>query len=316
MNRVLVVDDHSLVRAGISLLLEHQDDMEPVGQAGTAAEAVQLTAEPGSGHRAARRHVPGGSGLECLPELLTASPGVKVLMLSMHEDASYVRAALSAGAAGYVLKDAAYEELVDAIRKVAAGQSYVAPALGAKLAVQSESTAEDELSEREREVLSLLARGYTNQEIAAQAVRQRPHRRVPPCAHPDETPALDPGGSRELRARVGPTAAGAGRLARYRKHRTWCQRHQALRDAADHGTPERRAASANAAHHDVGVPGPRHLGDRRGRLAVTLDDRQPRGNPSPAQFAYLIPDGGQAGARICNVDNDHARPVLPCERCG
>ena len=202
MNRVLVVDDHSLVRAGISLLLEHQDDMEPVGQAGTAAEAIRLTADLAPDIVLLDVTLPGGSGLECLPELLVASPGVKVLMLSMHEDASYVRAALSAGAAGYVLKDAAYEELVDAIRKVADGQSYVAPALGAKLAVQSESTADDELSEREREVLSLLARGYTEPGDRGEAVRQRPHRRVPPRAHPDETPALDPGGSRELRARV------------------------------------------------------------------------------------------------------------------
>jgi DNA-binding NarL/FixJ family response regulator len=157
VNRILVVDDHSLVRSGISLLLEHQDDMEPVGQAGTAAEAVRLTAELAPDIVLLDVTLPGGSGLECLPELL----------LSKHEDASYVRAALSAGAAGYVLKDAAYEELVDAIRKVADGQSYVAPALGAKLAVQVDPSTDDELSEREREVLALLARGYTNQEIAA-----------------------------------------------------------------------------------------------------------------------------------------------------
>jgi len=167
VNRVLVVDDHSLVRAGISLPLEHQEDMEPVGQAGTAAEAVRLTADLAPDIVLLDVTLPGGSGLECLPKLLAANPGVKVLMLSMHEDASYVRAALSAGAAGYVLKDAAYEELVDAIRKVADGQSYVAPALGAKLAVQADPTTDDELSEREREVLALLARGYTNQEIAA-----------------------------------------------------------------------------------------------------------------------------------------------------
>ena len=195
---MLVVDDHSLVRAGISLLLEHQDDMEPVGQAGTAAEAVSLTAELTPDIVLLDVTLPGGSGLECLPDLLTASPGVKVLMLSMHEDASYVRAALSAGASGYVLKDAAYEELVDAIRKVAAGQSYVAPALGAKLAVQSESTDDDELSEREREVLSLLARGYTNQEIAARLYVSVRTVESAPCAHSDEAPALNPRGSREL----------------------------------------------------------------------------------------------------------------------
>lgn len=167
MNRVLIVDDHSLVRAGIALLLDHQDDMTPVGQAGTAAEAVALAKQLTPDIVLLDVTLPGGSGLEIVPELLRVSSGVKVLMLSMHEDPSYVRAALSAGAAGYVLKDAAYEELVDAIRKVAAGQPYVAPALGAKLAVQTEPQADDDLSEREREVLSLLARGYTNQEIAS-----------------------------------------------------------------------------------------------------------------------------------------------------
>jgi DNA-binding NarL/FixJ family response regulator len=167
MNRVLIVDDHSLVRAGIALLLEHQDDMTPVGQAGTAAEAVAMARELRPDIVLLDVTLPGGSGLECLPELLGACPGVKVLMLSMHEDPSYVRAALSAGAAGYVLKDAAYEELVDAIRRVAAGQPYVAPALGAMLAVQAGVDADDDLSEREREVLALLARGYTNQEIAS-----------------------------------------------------------------------------------------------------------------------------------------------------
>jgi DNA-binding NarL/FixJ family response regulator len=166
VNRVLIVDDHALVRAGIALLLEHQDDMTPVGEAGTAAEAVAMARQFTPDIVLLDVTLPDGTGLDCLPDLLAASPDVKVLMLSMHEDPSYVRAALSAGAAGYVLKDAAYEELVDAIRKVASGQPYVAPALGAKLAVAAEPEPDDDLSEREREVLELLARGYTNQEIA------------------------------------------------------------------------------------------------------------------------------------------------------
>jgi DNA-binding NarL/FixJ family response regulator len=165
--RVLIVDDHSLVRAGIALLIGGQEDMEPVGQAGTAAEAIKLAGELSPDIILLDVTMPGGGGLESLPALAAAAPAASVLMLSMHEDPNYVRAALGAGASGYVLKDAAYEELVDAIRKVAAGQAYVAPALGAKLAVHAERESDDELSEREREVLSLLARGYTNQEIAS-----------------------------------------------------------------------------------------------------------------------------------------------------
>ena len=167
MMRILIVDDHSLVRAGIALLIGHQDDMEPVGQAGTAADAIELAAELSPDIILLDVTMPGGGGLEALPALATAAPGAKVLMLSMHEDPNYVRAALGAGASGYVLKDAAYDELVDAIRKVADGQAYVAPTLGAKLAVHVEHDGDDELSEREREVLGLLARGYTNQEIAS-----------------------------------------------------------------------------------------------------------------------------------------------------
>jgi len=167
MMRVLIVDDHALVRAGIALLVGHQDDMEPVGQAGTAAEAIKLACDLTPDIILLDVTMPGGGGLECLPKLLAAAPDARVLMLSMHEDPNYVRAALGAGASGYVLKDAAYEELVDAIRKVAAGHAYVAPALGARLAVRPEPDDDDELSDREREVLSLLARGYTNQEIAS-----------------------------------------------------------------------------------------------------------------------------------------------------
>ena len=141
MMRVLIVDDHALVRAGIALLVGHQDDMEPVGQAGTAAEAIKLACDLTPDIILLDVTMPGGGGLECLPKLLAAAPDARVLMLSMHEDPNYVRAALGAGASGYVLKDAAYEELVDAIRKVAAGHAYVAPALGARLAVRPEPDA-------------------------------------------------------------------------------------------------------------------------------------------------------------------------------
>jgi two-component system, NarL family, response regulator NreC len=114
--------------------------------------------------------MPGESGLEGLPKLLHEHPELKVLVLSMQDDPRYVREAFAAGARGYVLKDAADTEVVSAIRDVAGGGRYVHPELGARLVVAETEAQrhadEDPLSNREREVLTLLARGYTNQEIA------------------------------------------------------------------------------------------------------------------------------------------------------
>jgi two-component system, NarL family, response regulator NreC len=169
--RVLVVDDHAVVRAGLRLLLDSQDDLETVGEAGDAREALFQA-------RATKPDVvlmdvmlgTGKGGSEATPEMLREAPEVKVLILSMQDDPSYVREAFAAGASGYVLKEAADTELVTAVREVAAGRRYVHPALGARIAAADaeaeRSAAEDPLSEREREVLRLLALGHTNQEIA------------------------------------------------------------------------------------------------------------------------------------------------------
>jgi two-component system, NarL family, response regulator NreC len=169
--RILVVDDHAVVRAGLRLLLDAEEDIETVGEAGDAREAVfevrsskpdVILMDVGLGS--------GKSGIEAAPEVLHEAPGAKVLMLSMQDDPRYVREAFAAGASGYVLKEAADSELVTAVRQVAAGTRYVDPALGARIAAadaEAELAAEeDPLSEREREVLRLLALGHTNQEIA------------------------------------------------------------------------------------------------------------------------------------------------------
>jgi two-component system, NarL family, response regulator NreC len=170
--KLVVVDDHAVVRSGLRLLLDAQDDIEVVGEAGTAKDAIFRA-------RAMKPDVilldvvmPGESGIEALPKLLKESPATKVLVLSMQDDPSYVREAFAAGASGYVLKEAADEEVVSAVREIADGGRYVHPALGARMvAAEAEERAAakaDPLSEREREVLRLLALGHTNQEIAEQ----------------------------------------------------------------------------------------------------------------------------------------------------
>jgi len=168
--RVLIVDDHTLVRSGLRLLLEAEEGFAVEDEAGDAEGAIRL----------ARLHkpdvvlldvvMPGMSGIDAAGEILEASPHTRILVLSMQDDPSYVRQAFTAGASGYLLKEAADDDLVHAVREVAGGGRYVHPTLGARLAAaeaEAQARAEaDPLSDREREVLRLLALGHTNQEIA------------------------------------------------------------------------------------------------------------------------------------------------------
>jgi two-component system response regulator NreC len=168
--RVLVVDDHAVVRAGLRRVLDAEADIETVAEAADADRAVFEAMEHTPDVVLLDVMMPGKSGIEGLPALLQAVPAAKVLVLSMQDDPRYVREAFDAGASGYVLKEAADSEVVDAVRAVAAGEQYVHPALGARLiaadAEERRRAEQDPLSEREREVLRLLALGHTNQEIA------------------------------------------------------------------------------------------------------------------------------------------------------
>ena len=171
MIRVLVVDDHAVVRSGLRLLLDAEPDIEAVGEAPNAERAVFEAIELKPDVVLMDLVMPEKGGIEGMPAVLQAVPTTKVLVLSMQDEPRYVRAAFAAGASGYVLKEAADTELVAAIREVAKGGRYVHPTLGARL-VDAEANERlraeaDPLSEREREVLKLLALGQTNQEIAA-----------------------------------------------------------------------------------------------------------------------------------------------------
>jgi two-component system response regulator NreC len=168
--RVLVVDDHAVVRTGLRRVLDAEPDIETVGEAANADRAVFEAMEHKPDVVLLDVVMPGKSGIEAMPALRQAVPDGKVLVLSMQDDPRYVREAFDAGASGYVLKEAADTEVVGAVRAVAAGERYLHPALGARLVAadaEARKRAEaDPLSDREREVLRLLALGHTNQEIA------------------------------------------------------------------------------------------------------------------------------------------------------
>jgi DNA-binding NarL/FixJ family response regulator len=170
VTRVVIFDDHAVLRAGLRLLLDAQPDIEVVAEAASGEEAVELARLLEPDVVLLDIVMPERDGVDVLPELLAAAPGARILMLSMQDDPVYVRSSFASGASGYVPKEAADVELVRAVREIAVGRRFVHPSVGARLAAadaEAEAAGPDPLSGREHEVLHLLALGHTNQEVAA-----------------------------------------------------------------------------------------------------------------------------------------------------
>lgn len=168
--RVAVCDDHPVVRSGLRRILEDEADIEVVGEAGTTDEAVAVTQAHGPDVFVMDLELPGGNGVRATREILAARPETRVLILTVHDDPAYLRDAFNVGAFGYLVKDVADIELVMAVRKVAGGQRYVHPSLGAALLGSGGDTeaATNPLSDREVVILRLIALGYTNPQIAGE----------------------------------------------------------------------------------------------------------------------------------------------------
>jgi len=166
--RIVLADDHSVVRSGLRMLLDNEPGFEVVAEAADVDSARRYV----RGHHPAvlvlDLNMPGKSSLEAIPQIREEFPQTQIVVLTMQQEPAFAREALSAGALGYVLKEAADEELVEAVRRAASGESYLNPRLGARIASEPAPGPPDDLSEREVDVLRLIALGHTNGEIAEQ----------------------------------------------------------------------------------------------------------------------------------------------------
>jgi two-component system response regulator NreC len=166
--RIVLADDHGVVRSGLRMLLDNEDDFEVVAEASDVESAGRYVRGHHPNVLVLDLNMPGGSSLEAIPLIRAESPQTQIVVLTMQQEPAFAREALGAGALGYVLKEAADEELVEAVRRAAVGESYLNPRLGARIASEPAPGPPDDLSEREVDVLRLIALGHTNSEIAEQ----------------------------------------------------------------------------------------------------------------------------------------------------
>jgi two-component system response regulator NreC len=168
--RILLADDHTVVRKGFRLILGQEPDLEVIAEAGTGREAVRLAGELKPDVTILDIAMPDMNGVEATRRIFEADPGSRILILSMHKDAVYVRESLRAGAKGYLLKDSIDSDLLRAVRAVAAGDGFLSPEISGTVLEGYRQTADpfDSLTAREREVLRLLADGKVAKEIAAE----------------------------------------------------------------------------------------------------------------------------------------------------
>jgi two-component system response regulator NreC len=167
---VVIADDHAVVRSGLKALLDAEPGFEVTGEARDVRTALTYVRAQRPDVLVLDLNMPGEKSLPAIPDLIEASPGTAIVVLTMQNDPAFAREALRAGALGYVLKESANAELVEAVRSATEGRTYLQPQLGARLAAEppTPEAGADDLSERETEVLKLIALGHTNTEIAEQ----------------------------------------------------------------------------------------------------------------------------------------------------